>query len=68
MFTELTQLQDDIMETTDKIKHMDIVNFGTYICMLIEEYYKANKLDATEMADTLCNLVKEVNEEEGRYE
>lgn len=51
----------------DKTNELDKVSFGTIICMLMEEWCKANDSNVVEISKELAGLIKEVNEEEGRY-
>lgn len=59
------ELLNDIKEKTNAL---DGVCFGAIICMLMEEWCKANDSDVVEFSNKNAGLIKEVNEEEGRYE
>lgn len=68
---ELNPALDDVYlfieEHRDKFVKWDDAIFMTCICMMLEEYCKANKLDVVEMAGMIAGSVLDVNAFHGKY-
>ena len=64
----MLQAYELLNDIKGKTNALDEVCFGTIICMLMEEWCKANDSDVVEFSNEIAGLIKEVNEEEGRYE
>lgn len=55
-------------EMVPKTNKMDIVAFGSFYCMLLEEWCLANNEDAPKLARDIAQMVEGVNESMGRYQ
>lgn len=47
--------------------NMDYIEFGSLVCMLAEDYCKANSLNVIEFMKEMNSMVTQVNEELGEY-
>lgn len=63
-FIDTSELLEDIHQKTNKL---DDWRFEALICMLIEEYCKANDMDVIEMGNEIATAIREINEAYGRY-
>ena len=61
------KVYDFLESVKEKTNEMQWNEFTTLICMLMEEWCKANNDDVVEMSSTIARIVSEVNEEEGKY-
>ncbi len=58
------ELLNLVAPITNELEHCA---FASFYCMLMEEWCKHNKEDIREFVTTVCNAVKEVNDELGSY-
>ena len=68
---ELLKGYDDICDllssTTEKTNAMDKISFGTFCCMITEEFCKAHSLDVVGFSQWLADSIKMLNKDYGRY-
>lgn len=57
---------DLLTDTKGKAIGLKKVNFGTYCCMIMEEYCAANNLDPVEFSQWIADNVKIMAEKNGR--
>ena len=58
-------VNDVVVKAMDK--KMDAPEFMCFICMLLEEFCKAREVDIVEVAKDIAELIRQVNDECGRY-
>ena len=55
-------------EVVPKVNKMDLVAFGSFYCMLLEEWCLAHNEDAPKLALNFAQMVDAVNQAEGKYQ
>lgn len=55
-------------EVVPKTNKLDIVSFGSFFCMLLEEWCLTHNEDAPKLALDLAYMVDAVNKSEGKYQ
>lgn len=68
MDDELTFVFNYLKEVREKINPLKEENASAFICMVAEEYCKANNKNVVDFFTDLMNAVKAINEEFGKYE
>ena len=63
-YIDASELLSDILERSNA---MDKYSFGTFCCMCMDEYCKANSLDVIELSKWLAYNIRIMNEKNGRY-
>ena len=58
---------DLLTSTMEKTNAMDETSFGTFCCMITEEFCKAHSLDVVEFSQRLADSIWMVNKDFGRY-
>lgn len=56
-----------VNELKDKLSCLSEEEFGTCICMLLEEYCREHEMDVVELSEKLHNTIQEVNKDLGKY-
>lgn len=71
---ELKKMQEDmefiykvVKKLTPIMNKMDFSVTGAGVCMILEEYAKANNANVVELAELVAEMVKQVNEDLGKY-
>lgn len=68
---ELLKRYDDVRDllvsTMEKTNAMDETSFGTFCCMITEEFCKTHSLDVVEFSQRLADSIWMVNKDFGRY-
>ena len=64
---EILKMQDAINQIINTTNTMNYESFICTMCMLFDEYAKANNRNAPELTDTVNQLVSEVNAALGAY-
>lgn len=71
---ELKKMQEDmefiykvLEKLTPVMNKMDFSVTGAEVCMILEEYAKANDANVVELAELITEMIKQVNEDLGRY-
>lgn len=67
LLNELFFMMDYLKEVEEKINPLSKESAGTFICMLAEEYCKANGENMVQFFTNLLDIVNNVNEELGEY-
>lgn len=64
---DLMNTFDLLMKITPTTNRMDLIQFGSFHCLLLEEWCKHNGYDAQEVADHLRECITSVYDKKGRY-
>ena len=64
---ELFASMELVQNTAPIINQMSHVGAGSVLCMLAEEWCRAQKVDVVDFMNEMASLVSEVNAELGRY-
>ena len=67
MMTDILGAMDFVLVHKESLNELHIHAFEALVCMLMEEYCKANGLDVVEEATKLAVAVESVNEALGKY-
>ena len=64
---ELFQSMEIVQTTAPIINRMSHVGAGSIVCMIAEEWCKANHTDVIDFMNQMAEMVSEVNQQLGRY-
>ena len=67
LLNEYEDVCDLLASTMEKANAMDENSFGTFCCMITEEFCKAHSLDAVEFSQWLADSIRMRNRDFGRY-
>ena len=57
----------EVLRANEITRKMDVPAFETFMCMVAEEYCKANDIDVKELIDEVGSSIYAINEEFGKY-
>jgi len=57
----------EVLRANEITRKMDIVAFETFLCMIAEEYCRANDIDVKELIDEVESSIYAINDEFGKY-
>ena len=64
---DMDDAADLLIDTMGRSNAMDRISFGTFCCMIMEEFCRANSLDVIVFAQWIADNVRIMNERNGRY-
>ena len=64
---EMMPVYCNLMEIIQTTNRMDPISFGSLYCMLAEEWCRHHGKDVIGFIDQIADMIKEINESEGRY-
>lgn len=64
---EIDEATDLLIDTIDRSNALDKTSFGTFCCMIMEEFCKAHSLDVIVVSQWIADNVRIMNEKNGSY-